>query len=303
MALTLTILGSSSALPTSDRFTSAHILNVYEHLFLIDCGEGTQIRLRQNKIRFSKINHIFISHLHGDHYFGIYGLLSSFNILGRKNSLHIYSHPGLEALINQNLICSGGELTYPIVFHDLNPNSEEHIYSDKKLDVYSFPLNHRIPTCGFVFREKPKFKKIYRSTIEKYQIPTSKIQEIKKGADYINMKGEIIKNEDLTINPEPPSSYAYCSDTLYSPEIVKQIKHVTLLYHEATFQNNLLDRANVTYHSTAEQAAQIAKDAEVKKLIIGHFSVRYKELDGFLNESRPIFENTDLAIDGLEISF
>ena len=303
MALTLTILGSSSALPTSDRFTSAHILNVYEHLFLIDCGEGTQIRMRQNKIRFSKINHIFISHLHGDHFFGIFGLLSSFNILGRKNPIHIYSHHGLESLIMQSLSFSGQELSYPLIFHELQSESKELIYSDKNLEVFSFPLSHRIPTCGFLFKEKQKLKKIKKTAIAKYNIQSQKILDIKKGEDFILGDGTIIKNSELTTNPQDPSSYAYCSDTKYLPEIVPYIKDVTLLYHEATFLNDLKERADITFHSTAEQAAKIAKEANVGKLIVGHFSVRYKTLEGFLEESQSIFENTYLALDGLQISF
>ncbi len=303
MAFTLTILGSSSALPTSERFTSAHILNVYEHLFLIDCGEGTQIRLRQNKIPFSKIDHIFISHLHGDHFFGIFGLLSSFNILGRKNTIHIYSFPGIKEIINTSLKCAGQEFSFPVIYHDLDNGGSNVIYSDKRLEVTSFPLNHRVPTCGFVFREKNKEKRITKSAINEYRIPISKINGIKKGNDFITDEGKIIKNELLTTNPEPPVSYAYCSDTLFNPEIIPFINKVSLLYHEATFLDDFSERAIKTYHTTARQAAEIAKIAEAGKLLIGHFSVRYKNFEGFLEESRNVFENTDLAFDGLQISF
>ena len=303
MTFTLTILGSSSALPTSDRFTSAHVLNVHEHLFLIDCGEGTQVRLRQYKLRFNKINHIFISHLHGDHFFGIFGLISSFNILGRKNPLHIYSFPELEEIIQQSLNLGDQELCFPLIFHHLQNNTLKKIFSDKNLEVFSFPLIHRIPTCGFLFKEKQKQLKILKSAIEEYHIPLEKIKEIKDGKDYETENGTIIKNEILTCPTEPPSSYAYCSDTLFNPEIIPLIKDVTLLYHEATFLDNFSDRATETFHSTAKQAAKIAYSANARKLVLGHFSVRFKNLDEFEKEAKTVFENTELAVDGLQISF
>lgn len=298
MAITLTILGSSSALPTSDRYTSAHVLNVHEHLFLIDCGEGTQMRFRQLKLHFNKLDRIFISHLHGDHFFGIFGLLSTLQLLGRKNELHIYSFPGLADLIKN--IQFGEEFTFPIIFHNLQNKEKEIIYSDKKIEVTSFPLNHRIPTCGFVFREKPKLLKILKEKIIEFSIPVSKINEIKNGNDFVTEEGKVIPNKELTLNTDNPRTYAYCSDTIYSPEIIPYINGVNLLYHEATFLENLLERANTTFHSTASQAAEIAKAAKVEKLIIGHYSVRYKELDGFLTESREVFPETYLAIDGLQ---
>ncbi len=300
MATTLTILGSSSALPTSDRYTSAHVLNVHEHLFLIDCGEGTQMRFRQLKLHFNKLDKIFISHLHGDHFFGIFGLLSTLQLLGRKNELHIYSFTGLEELIKSTQF--GEEFTFPIIFHNLQNSESEIIYSDNKIEITSFPLNHRIPTCGFVFREKPKLLKILKEKIKEYSIPINKIHEIKNGHDFITSDGTIILNKDLTLKTENPRSYAYCSDTIYTPDIVPYIKGVNLLYHEATFLENMLERANTTFHSTAKQAAEIAKAANVDKLIIGHYSVRYKELDEFLVESREVFKETYLAIDGLQLS-
>ncbi|MBI5540967.1 MAG: ribonuclease Z [Bacteroidia bacterium] len=298
MAITLTILGSSSALPTSDRYTSAHVLNVHEHLFLIDCGEGTQMRFRQLKLHFNKLDRIFISHLHGDHFFGIFGLLSTLQLLGRKNELHIYSFSGLEELIKGTQF--GEEFTFPIIFHNLQNNKKEVIYSDKKIEVTAFPLNHRIPTCGFVFREKPKLLKILKEKIQEFNIPVSKINDIKNGNDFVTEEGKVIPNKELTLNTDNPRTYAYCSDTIYSPEIIPYINGVNLLYHEATFLENLLERANTTFHSTASQAAEIAKAAKVEKLIIGHYSVRYKELDGFLTESREVFPETYLANDGLQ---
>jgi len=302
MPLTLTILGSSSALPTSEKFTSAHVLNVHEELFLIDCGECTQIRIRQLKFHFVKFNHIFISHLHGDHFFGIFGLLSTFHLLSRKNELHIYSFPELKEIINNTNKIFGQEFSFPIIFHNLQNKKSEVIYNDEKLEITSFPLNHRIPTCGFVFREKPKSRNIIKEKIKEYNIPVCEIQKIKNGSDFTTTDGQIILNAQLTIAPKKPRSYAYCSDTLYAPEIVPYIKGVNLLYHEATFLDNFIERATSTFHSTAKQAAEIAKKAYVEKLIIGHYSVRYKKLDEFLVEAKKVFPETYLALDGLKFN-
>ncbi len=303
MAITLSILGSSSALPTSERFTSAHVLNVHEHLFLIDCGEGTQIRFRQQKLQFNKLNHIFISHLHGDHFFGIFGLLSSLQLLGRKNELHIYSFPGLENIILNTTKLFGEEFSYPITFHDLQNNSSEILFNDKNIEISSFPLNHRIPTCGFVFREKQKLLNIIKEKINEYNIPLKEIPNIKTGSNFTTPNNTIILNSELTLPAKKAFSYAYCSDTIFSPEIVPYIKGVDILYHEATFQENLIERAKETFHSTAKEAAEIAKLAEAKKLIIGHFSARYKNMEELLNEAKTIFNETYLAIDGLKINF
>ncbi len=301
MAITLTILGSSSALPTSERFTSAQVLNVHEHLYLIDCGEGTQIRFRQLKLHFNKLNHIFISHLHGDHFFGIFGLLSSLQLLGRKNILHIYSFPGLENIILNTTKLFGEEFSFPITFHDLQNTKSEILYSNNTIEITSFPLNHRIPTCGFVFREKPKPFNIIKDKINEYNISVNEIRNIKNGSDLVLANGQVILNNELTLPAKKTSSYAYCSDTIYSPEIVTYIKGVDLLYHEATFLDNYLERAKSTFHSTAKQAAEIAKLAEVGKLIIGHYSARYKILDEFLVEAKKVFNETELATDGLKI--
>lgn len=302
MAITLTILGSSSALPTSERFTSAHVLNVHEHLFLIDCGEGTQIRFRQLKQRFNKLNHIFISHLHGDHFFGIFGLLSSLQLLGRKNNLDIYSFPGLENIITNTTKLFEEDFSFPITFHNLQNTKSEVLYSDDKIEITSFPLSHRIPTCGFVFREKPKLKNIIKEKINEFNISISDIQKIKNGENLILANGQIISNSELTTPPKKSFSYAYCSDTTFCPEIITYIKGVDILYHEATFLDNYLERAVSTFHSTAKQAAEIAKLAKVGKLYIGHYSARYKNLNKFLDETKNIFDETYLATDGLKIS-
>jgi len=295
----LTILGSSSALPTSQRNLTAHVLNVYERFFLIDCGEGTQIQLRRNRIRFGKINHIFISHLHGDHIYGLFGLLSSFNLLDRTNDLHIYAHKPLKNGIDYIRKNFEGHLNYNIRFHPINPEEKELIYEDKRLEVYSFPLRHKIATSGFLFVEKPREPNIKKSYVQKYNISVKNIQHIKSGGDYKSPDGWLIPHAEITEPPYRQRSYAFCSDTGYYEAIVPVINNVDLLYHEATFQEEHREEAEKTLHSTARQAASIARQARAKKLIIGHFSARYKEIDNLLSEARAIFEDTIPAEDGL----
>ena len=289
MKFSLTILGSNSAFPTSKRFPTAHVLNVHERFFLIDCGEGTQHQIRRNRFRFSKINHIFISHLHGDHYFGIFGLLSTMALLGRKADLHIFGLPDLKTIIDFQLNYFYEELPYKIVFHPLQYKYEEIIYSDKHVEVTSFPLKHRIPTCGFLFRETTKELRIKKDMIDFYQIPIKEIGRIKQGADFTNDEGELIPNNQLTHPPLPQRSYAFCSDTTYSEKIIPFIQNTDLLYHEATFLHELADQAKSSGHSTALQAGMIAKQAQVKKLIIGHFSSRYKDVTPLVEEARSVF--------------
>ena len=301
MSFYVSILGSSSALPTSDRNLTAHVLNVDERFFLIDCGEGTQLQLRKYKARFSRLNHIFITHLHGDHTFGLPGLISSFNLLGRKNALHIYSHPDLEIIINQFLNHYFTQIEFPLVFHPLNYGSPELILEDGRIMVHSVPLKHRIPTCGFVFREKELLKKMKKDMIDYYHIPLKEILNIKKGDDFITDEGISIPNDALTIDPEPSKSYAFCSDTAYFEDIVQSISNVDVLYHEATFADEDVDRAKETFHSTASDAARIAKLANVKKLIIGHFSARYKDVSPLVEQARKIFPETYAAEDGMQI--
>lgn len=302
MKFSLTILGSSSALPTSTRYTSAHVLNVHERFFLIDCGEGTQMQLRRQKIKLGKINHIFISHIHGDHTFGLFGLLSSYGFLNRTTDLHIYASPDLETIINNHLIAFGVFLPYKLVFHALDCSRSEKIYEDDKMWVETIPLKHRIPTCGFLFKEKPKLKNIRKDVIEKYKISIKEIIRIKEGTDFVTPEGQVIQNEKLTIDPPKPRSFAYCADTRYHKGIITKIRHVDLLYHEATYMQDLADRAKETFHSTSFQAATMAKKAKVGKLVLGHFSPRYKNLNLLLDEARQVFKNTFIAEEGLTFS-
>ena len=298
MAFELTILGSGSATPTSERYPTAQVLNASGRFFLIDCGEGTQIQIRRQKIGFGKIKHIFISHLHGDHYYGLIGLISTFNLLGLKNDLHIYSPSQLKDIIQPQLDFIKGDLQFNIIFHPLNFKKPQLIFEDKKVEVYSFPLKHSINCCGFLFREKEKEANIKKECIQQYNISIAQIVKIKQGADFITSEGETIPNEALTIPPPPPLSYAFCSDTAFYPPVVDVIKGVNLLYHEATFTEELRDWANKTYHSTALDAAKIAQMANAGKLIIGHFSSRYKSVEPFLEEARTVFPNTEDAVDG-----
>jgi len=293
----LTILGSSSAVPTSKRNLTAHVLNVHERFFLIDCGEGTQIQLRRNKIRFGKINHIFISHLHGDHIFGLFGLISTFNLLKREIDLHIYSHSELERILTEHIRYFERNLSYKIIFHNINPEKSEIIYEDKAITVETIPLKHRVPCCGFLFKEKPHLKNLKKNVVERYQIPINEIHKIKEGCDY-KFGDDTIPNSQLTLSAYKQRSYAYCTDTAYSEKIIPSIQNVDILFHEATYANNFKKLAKETFHSTAEQAAKIANRANVKKLIIGHFSARYKDLSLLINQAKAVFGNTVTAEDG-----
>lgn len=312
MSFSLTILGSSSALPTSKRSPTAQVLNVQEHFFLIDCGEGTQIQLRKYKLKFSKINHIFISHLHGDHFFGLFGLISTFGLLNRISDLHIYAHPELEKILTcisiqmcqpENSPTGSGQagenkLPFKIIYHHINSKQSELVYEDDKLTVETIPLKHKIHTCGFLFREKPKPRNIKKELVEIYKIPIKDIIKIKQGADFTSEDGKLITNKELTIQPPKPRSYAFCSDTLYNEDIIPIIKDVDLLYHEATFMHDLEEKAKQSFHSTTIQAAKIAKKANVSQLIIGHFSARYKDDNDVLEEAKSVFQNTQAAEDG-----
>jgi ribonuclease Z len=294
----LTILGSSSALPTSERFPSAHVLNAHERLFLIDCGEGTQMQMRNNRIRFGKINHIFISHIHGDHVFGLYGLLSTFSLMGRKTPMNLYAPKKYENILESHLHDFDIHLNYEINFVPLSGKNPVKILDDKHITVTSFPLEHRVPTFGFIFREKKDDRKIIKDSIIKYSIPIAKIQSVKKGEDFITSAGEIIKNEDISIPPPEPLSYAYCSDTKHFKRLTSFVKGVTVLYHEATFDKSKTDLALMTGHSTTLNAAAVAAEAEAGALIIGHFSARYREIDALVEEARSVFPETYPAIDG-----
>ena len=294
----LTILGSSSALPTSERYPSAHVLNAHERLFLIDCGEGTQMQLRKNRIRFGKINHIFISHLHGDHVFGLYGLLSTYSLMGRENPVHLYAPENYLNILQSHLNDFDIHLSFEIDFIPLSGNDPVQILDDKYITVTSFPLQHRVPSFGFLFREKKPERNIIKECIAEYQIPPLRIPAIKKGEDYMTPDGVIIKNEDITLSPSEPLSYAYCSDTKYFKRLASFVKGVSLLYHEATFDKSKEDLAAVTGHSTTLDAARTALDANVGSLLIGHFSARYRNISFLVEEARTLFPQTFPAIDG-----
>jgi ribonuclease Z len=299
----LTILGCGSAVPTLQRNAAAQVLNVLERYFLIDCGEGTQQQLRRFRVPYNKINHIFISHLHGDHFFGLIGLLSSFSLQNRRAELHIYSDKRLQEIIEFQLKVMNSRLNYPLIFHHLD-REPGLIYEDRMMTVHAFPLKHRYeaPVTGFLFAEKPRPNHILRDMIDFYQVPVYELNRIKNGADYVTPEGEVIPNARLTRPSAAPRRYAYCSDTIYLPSITEQIKGVDLLFHEATFAEDAAPRAKETFHTTASQAARIARDAEVKKLLIGHFSARYDDEQVLLDEARAVFPDTQLAKETLCIS-
>ena len=296
------ILGCGSALPTTRHYSSSQVVNIREKLFMIDCGEGAQLQLRRSKLKFTRLNHIFISHLHGDHCFGLMGLISTFGLLGRTATLHIYAHEELEKLLAPHLefFCKG--MTYEVAFHSINPNKADVIYDDRSVSVTTIPLKHRIPTCGFLFQEKQTPNHIIREMVDFYRVPVFELNRIKNGEDYVTPEGVVVPNHLLTVPSDPPRSYAYCSDTAYLKSIVPQIKGVNLLFHEGTFAQCDAARAKETFHTTAEQAAEIALDAEAKQLIIGHFSARYEDESILLKEAQSIFPNTLLAKENLRIT-
>ena len=303
MSFKLTILGCNSAIPSEDRNPTAQLLNVNERFFLIDCGEGSQVQLRRYKLSFQRINHIFISHLHGDHYFGLIGLISSMHLLGRNKDLHIYAHQELKVIIDLQLLASNTELNYPLFFHPISEDNDQVLYEDEKIIISNVILNHTIKCSGFIFKEKKSKRKIIKDKIEQFNIPFDKYNGIKDGADWIADSGEIITNKEITVENTAVHSYAFCTDTLYNETLIEKIKGIDLLYHEATFKKDLADRAKETGHSTTYEAATIAKKAEVKNLLIGHFSKRYKNLDELLIESKVEFKNTYLAKSGLLLDF
>lgn len=297
----LLILGSSSASPTSERNPSAQLLNIAERFFLIDCAEGTQVQLRKYKAKFQSIDHIFISHLHGDHFFGLPGLLSSMHLLGRKQDLTIYCPKELKGIVDLINKVSETTFNYTVHWKFTDNNGLNLLFEDAKVEVYSFPLKHRIYCTGFLFKEKPLPRKIDKFKLDQLEVSTSEILKLKKGLDVLNDNGLIVKNREVTIDPARERSYAYCSDTIFNPAICDYIKEVDLLYHESTFLEEHAARAKKTYHTTAKQAAEIAKKANVKKLLMGHFSVRYGHLENFVKEASVIFHNCELAIDGKKI--
>lgn len=298
----LHILGCGSALPTTRHFPTSQIVNVRDKLFMIDCGEGAQLQFRKSHLKFSRLNHIFISHLHGDHCFGLLGLISTLNLLGRTAELHIHSPKGLETLLTHMLDFFNRQMTYKILFHEFDTKEPMQIYEDRSLTVTTIPLRHRMPCCGFLFAEKRRPNHIIREMVDFYQVPVYELNRIKNGADYVTPEGKTVSNNLLTRPSAPSRSYAYCSDTIYLPSIVEQIKGVDLLFHEATFANEDAPRAKETFHTTAAQAAEIARKAEVKKLLIGHFSARYEDENILLQEASAIFPDTQLAKETLCVS-
>ena len=297
MKASLTILGCGSALPTRKNFPSSQLLEIRDKQFLIDCGEGTQIRMRQMGLKTNRLGHIFISHLHGDHCFGLIGLISSFGMLNRTADLHIHAQADLEKIMEIQLLYFCADLPYNVIFHTINPRKHELIFEDRSVQVFSIPLKHRVPCCGFLFEEKPRDRHIIRDMIDFYNIPTWRIPKIKQGEDFVTEEGEVIPNELLTIASDAPKRFAYCSDTAYSEKIIPIIEGVDCLYHEATFMEEEMLRSKQTEHSTARQAGEIARKANVKKLIIGHYSARYNNQNELLNEAKAVFENTVLGED------
>lgn len=289
------ILGCGSALPTLRHFPSSQIVEVREKLFMVDCGEGAQMQLRRCHVRFTKVGHVFISHMHGDHCFGLIGMISTFGLLGRTATLHIHANELLGDMIMRQMDLFCHDLGYEVEFHPIDATRREVIYEDRSLTVETIPLVHRLPTCGFLFREKPLLPHIRREKIDFYGIPISQIQNIKNGADWIMEDGTVIPNSQLVTPADEPRSYAYCSDTRYMPELHLQLKGVTTLYHESTYGEDNLQMAQKYNHSTARQAAVVARDAEVSQLILGHYSSRYEDENILLEEAREVFENVRLA--------
>lgn len=292
------ILGNSSATPMYDRHPTAQVLNFNEQMFLIDCGEGTQTQLYRYGVKSSRINHIFISHLHGDHYLGLVGLLSSQHLVGRKAELHLYGPSALKEILELHFKYSDTQLRYPLIFHPTDPHRREVILETDSLKISSFPLRHRIECTGFRFDEKERSATLKKDEVERLGIPVPYLKLLKKGVDYVADDGTIYKAKDLTYPAPPPRSYAYCSDTVMSEDYFEAIQQVDLLYHEATFLHDRVDRAKETFHTTSLEAAQIAVAVGAKKLLLGHYSARYKDLQPLLEESRTVFRQTALSEEG-----
>ena len=301
--MNLTILGCHSATPRTSAHPTAQVLEMRGHIFLIDCGEGTQVQLRKFKIKFARIKHIFISHLHGDHFYGLIGLVSTFRLLGREADLHIYGPKGIKEAIVLQLKLSKSWTDYNLIFHELEADVPEVIFEDESVSVTTIPLDHRVYTNGFLFQEKPGERKLNLEAAVAAKIDTAYFRKLKQGYDVENREGELIPNHQVTLDPNAPVSYAFCSDTAYYPEIVDQIKGVDVLYHEATFLEIHQHLAESTKHSTAKEAASIAKRANVGTLILGHYSGRYNDLEEFRKEAEEVFDTIELAEDGKSFKF
>lgn len=295
----LYILGCGSATPNRRHLPSSQVLELHGKLFLIDCGEGTQLQFRYTKLNYNKLSDIFISHLHGDHCFGLIGLISTMSLLGRTAPLRIHAHADLEKITQSQIDYFCRDIAYPVEFYSIESKSSTLIYQDRSIEVFSLPLKHRIPTTGFLFREKARQAHILKDMIDFYNIPLRCIPDIKEGKDFVTEDGKIIPNERLTKPAKTPRSYAYCSDTQYNEKLIPLLEGVDTLYHEATFNEAETERAKSTCHSTAGQAAEIAKAAHVKQLIIGHFSARYPDEKILLDEACSIFPQTILSKEGM----
>lgn len=293
----VTILGNNSALPAHDRHPTSQAVTLNEQIFLIDCGEGTQMQMARFRVRRSKINFVLISHLHGDHYFGLIGLITSLGLLGREQPLHIFSPSGLQEIIELQVKTSDTKLPFELLFHSL---TEEGIIVDEiKFVIECFKVSHRIACFGFLIREKKKPRKIDAEKLKQYDIPAAFYEQLKDGKDYITKAGEVIKNEWVTFESTPPKSYAYCADTAFTESIAEKVKNVTLLYHETTYLKDLEQKAASRFHSTTAQAGRIALLSKAKHLLIGHFSSKYESLDLFFEETKEVFPNVQLAIEGV----
>ena len=297
----INILGCGSALPTTRHLATSQIVDLRDKLYMIDCGEGTQVQMRRMRVRFGRLAHIFISHLHGDHCFGLPGLISTLGMLGRTGELVVHGPKEVETYLRpvMDLFCRGME--FEVRFNPVDTRSHSLVMEDRSLSVYSIPLKHRIPTCGYLLAEKPKEAHIIRELTDFYQDPVRCMKDIKQGQDYVTPEGEVVPNSRLTRPAAPPKRYAFCSDTAYNRSIIPIIEGADLLYHEATFAECDLARAKETFHSTARQAAELARDAHVKRLVIGHYSARYEDLSELHREAEAVFPGTILGNEGTVI--
>ena len=294
----VTILGNSAGGPFQGRHFTSQLLQVENQLFLIDCGEGTQMQLHKYRVRYDRCNHIFISHLHGDHVYGLIGLLTGWCLKKRTDPIHLFSPPGLRELVETTAQVCRVVFPYPMEFHEVDASLSKKVFENQGVEVWSIPLNHRIDTAGWLFREKIKPRNIRPDKIELYNIPYALIPGIKSGNDLVVSDGRIVPNAELTTDPPKPLSYAFCSDTAPSPRVVEAVQGVDVLYHEATFTNENAAEAGISFHSTAAQAAEVARQSGVGRLVLGHFSARYSDADQHLKEARAIFPNTELAVEG-----
>jgi ribonuclease Z len=299
----LTVLGCYAATPRTLTNPTSQVLEINNHIVLIDCGEGTQVELRRHKIKFSRINHIFISHLHGDHFFGLPGFISTMRLLGREKELHVYGPKGIKEAITLLLKLGDSWTNYPLLFHELSSKESELVFEDEKISVTTIPLDHRVYTNGFLFREKIGKRKLNIDAAEAYGIDKAYYHNIKNGKNITLDNGKVVDNKELTFDPPAPKSYAFCSDTIYDESLAAKIKDVDILYHESTFLESEADLATKTKHATAKQAAKVAKDANVKTLVLGHYSTRYKSIELFKEEASTVFPNVLLADDGKTFDF